>query len=389
MGGGGPVGAVGDIVGGIADVGGDIVGGIGDIAGGIADALPADIVGPALTAWNPYAGALYYGIQGDPFSAAMSFAPVPGGASPFTKMAPKFLQQAGASTLQKQIQDTIIKTAMREGIGFLGEKTGLMPDSDQSKAMATPFTTGVNLGEGILPQSGDMLAQGMLGQMGESLGPIDLSRVQSPTDLIKILAEQGLGTGWLPKKKDGTTDWKKVMKWVGIGGAGLAGLYALSGGMQGTPQELPEKTQEYWAGYDYGDPLATSGQKGSILGDLAYVTDPETGKIIGFEDMPGAQTILGRYKEFTENLEGADKEAFEEAQSASHGGLMSLAGGGFPRQTGAINGPGTATSDSIPAMLSDGEFVMTADAVRGAGMGNRMDGAKRMYNMMNKFEGMA
>ena len=66
-----------------------------------------------------------------------------------------------------------------------------------------------------------------------------------------------------------------------------------------------------------------------------------------------------------------------------------MAGGGFPRQTGAINGPGTGTSDSIPAMLSDGEFVMTSDAVRGAGMGDRMAGAKRMYDMMNKFEGMA
>ena len=51
--------------------------------------------------------------------------------------------------------------------------------------------------------------------------------------------------------------------------------------------------------------------------------------------------------------------------------------------------PKTNTSDSIPAMLSDGEFVMTSDAVRGAGMGDRMAGAKRMYDMMNKFEGMA
>ena len=30
---------------------------------------------------------------------------------------------------------------------------------------------------------------------------------------------------------------------------------------------------------------------------------------------------------------------------------------------GEIVGPGTGTSDSIPAMLSDGEFVMTAKAV--------------------------
>lgn len=56
------------------------------------------------------------------------------------------------------------------------------------------------------------------------------------------------------------------------------------------------------------------------------------------------------------------------------------------RVGGSINGPGTGTSDSIPARLSDGEFVMTAKAVRGAGDGNRKAGAKHMYDLMHKFE---
>jgi hypothetical protein len=59
----------------------------------------------------------------------------------------------------------------------------------------------------------------------------------------------------------------------------------------------------------------------------------------------------------------------------------------FPRKTGPINGPGTGTSDSIPAMLSDGEFVFTARAVRNAGGGSRRKGAKRMYSLMRKLEG--
>ena len=63
-----------------------------------------------------------------------------------------------------------------------------------------------------------------------------------------------------------------------------------------------------------------------------------------------------------------------------------MADGGFPRKTGAIAGPGTETSDDIPAMLSDGEFVMTAKAVRGAGDGDREAGIRRMYDMMNNFE---
>jgi len=63
-----------------------------------------------------------------------------------------------------------------------------------------------------------------------------------------------------------------------------------------------------------------------------------------------------------------------------------MAAGGFPRKNGAIAGPGTETSDDIPAMLSDGEFVMTAQAVRGAGNGNREAGIRRMYDIMNGFE---
>jgi len=65
---------------------------------------------------------------------------------------------------------------------------------------------------------------------------------------------------------------------------------------------------------------------------------------------------------------------------------------------GYVRGPGTGTSDSIPAeiyqdgrpvqkaRLSDGEFVMTENAVRGAGGGNREAGAARMYELMRQFE---
>lgn len=65
---------------------------------------------------------------------------------------------------------------------------------------------------------------------------------------------------------------------------------------------------------------------------------------------------------------------------AAEGGVMDLQDGG------ESNGPGTGTSDSIPAMLSDGEFVMTAKAVRGAGGGDRREGARKMYEAMDKLE---
>jgi hypothetical protein len=43
-------------------------------------------------------------------------------------------------------------------------------------------------------------------------------------------------------------------------------------------------------------------------------------------------------------------------------------------------------ADDIPAMLSNNEFVFTADAVRGMGEGNVNIGAQRMYDMMKKLE---
>jgi hypothetical protein len=57
-----------------------------------------------------------------------------------------------------------------------------------------------------------------------------------------------------------------------------------------------------------------------------------------------------------------------------------------PRRIGEIAGLGTGTSDDIPAMLSDGEFVMTAQAVRNAGNGSRKEGAKNMYKLMKNLE---
>jgi hypothetical protein len=65
---------------------------------------------------------------------------------------------------------------------------------------------------------------------------------------------------------------------------------------------------------------------------------------------------------------------------------LEMGGTTYPRKQGHINGPGTGTSDSIPALLSDGEFVFTAKAVRNLGNGSRKKGAKRLYSMMKMLE---
>ena len=73
--------------------------------------------------------------------------------------------------------------------------------------------------------------------------------------------------------------------------------------------------------------------------------------------------------------------------AAGGGGVASLEEArAFPRRSGAIAGPGTGRTDDVPAMLSDGELVMTAKAVRGAGKGDRGNGMNNMYQMMRTFE---
>jgi len=69
----------------------------------------------------------------------------------------------------------------------------------------------------------------------------------------------------------------------------------------------------------------------------------------------------------------------------------------FPRKNGQISGPGTERSDDIPAMLSDGEFVVNAKAVRGIGSlmssgkpkskaEQRREGARAMYALQSAGE---
>jgi hypothetical protein len=53
-----------------------------------------------------------------------------------------------------------------------------------------------------------------------------------------------------------------------------------------------------------------------------------------------------------------------EVANASGGG----GGGGLFAEGGLVKGPGSATSDSIPARLSDGEYVVNADAVKKIGL---------------------
>lgn len=62
----------------------------------------------------------------------------------------------------------------------------------------------------------------------------------------------------------------------------------------------------------------------------------------------------------------------------------------YPRRNGGIDpSEGSGTKDDVPALLMAGEFVMTRDAVKGAGGGSLKKGIDNMYTMMDQFERMA
>ena len=142
---------------------------------------------------------------------------------------------------------------------------------------------------------------------------------------------------------------------LGLGALGLAG--ALGGREEYSFEERPEPV---------GKDFAMTGRLRD--GSIVQLNDPEQLKKYRQEiqTRPDPNDYIVPTSDI--NLTGAE------------GGIASLMSGG------EVTGPGTGTSDSVPARLSDGEFVLTAKAVRGAGGGDRDIGAARMYDMMAELE---
>ena len=108
-----------------------------------------------------------------------------------------------------------------------------------------------------------------------------------------------------------------------------------------------------------------------------------------------AQLLAGGDEDDPQSLGSFERRAFGAGGPGGKiGGINYMAEGGdpmyFPRRNGGIGpGEGSGTKDDVPALLMDGEFVMTRDAVKGAGGGSLKKGINNMYNMMDEFERMA
>ena len=146
-------------------------------------------------------------------------------------------------------------------------------------------------------------------------------------------------------------------------------------------------------GYSSSSDGSRSGPQGS--GELAGKSPEELMKIIA--DLK-SQLAGGSGGGIPETLSLSGGGGGETAGGMTSAPPIMAADGGdvyYPRMNGQIAGPGTERSDDIPAMLSDGEFVVNAKALRGIGKmdgangdkeDQRLKGARMMYAMQQAGE---
>ena len=156
------------------------------------------------------------------------------------------------------------------------------------------------------------------------------------------------------------------------------------------------------------DPVGKSRLGVGFIGDKSYNLDDDEERKEYFKDLEERRAVkkrLGGMADFQRlnNIQlelVRDRDDFTEEEKRMAEGILAIRPQPLPFTSfgdvpdgmmngGEVNGPGTGTSDSVPARLSDGEFVLTAKAVRGAGGGDRDIGAARMYEMMSELERVA
>jgi hypothetical protein len=197
-----------------------------------------------------------------------------------------------------------------------------------------------------------------------------------------------------------------------LGIAGLAGLigklaYEEAKNQKGVPL-TPLTQMDQLGRYNIAAEMARQAGEGSPS-RVEYGLNPE-----GMPALSGGSPRMAAYGGIMNlNMGGVPRYNYGGGvQYFNQGGTVAMAEGGdmeieiniedFPTKDGQIDGPGTEVSDDIPAMLSDGEFVMTAKAVKGAGSFNindnngiltltpngdpsRDSGTRVMYKLMEHF----
>jgi len=170
-----------------------------------------------------------------------------------------------------------------------------------------------------------------------------------------------------------------------LGGAAAVGAFdELPAAAVPDPYEGPSESERRLSNFPrkFGTGPRIAGM-GASMDDIMV---PYSGEQLAQPTVQVSQSLEEQYPDLYKQYLAENQPEYlpqMQPQYSAAGGPMES----FPRRTGYIAGPGTETSDDIPAMLSDGEFVMNAKAVRGAGNGSREQGVRNMYQMMRAFEG--
>jgi hypothetical protein len=283
------------------------------------------------------------------------------------------------------------KGAIKSGIGSLFTPKGMM-----SKVMQGGMMPPQQMPGGYMPQGQQYYGGGFMPTFGYSPG----YQQQQPQ-------QQG-GSFFRDKIMD------DILGFDPGGPAGGKGIYGIFGNR--------DKEGGLFTREGGGLNALGAGGLGALLAKMTY--DSAKGRMGGLAETPAVtMDQLGRYQLSKALGTGGSREEFGLAPApkaldfsrvgAANGGPMerqyfnqgglAMIGELDMREGGESEGPGTGTSDDIPAMLSDGEFVMTAKATRGAGAfdlnktpsgielvkggdASREEGVKNMRELMNIFE---
>ena len=240
------------------------------------------------------------------------------------------------------------------------------------------------------------------------LGYPEFESMEDFYDFISDISEGGPGGPYgsqIPFFNEGGIASLSQGSGSGSGGIGniLRNIGNVLGGMGGMGSEevdFENMTREELIEY-----IKSLSSRGSMSGTTDAVGNKVKGS--GSFDAVGRPTGGGGLSQFAGIFSPQNMASYQQGVSNVFGGPKNLADGGimqlskgdmvedFPRMNGPISGPGTETSDDIPAMLSDGEFVVNAKAVRGIGKlkgadkskaEQRREGAKMMYALQRAGE---
>jgi len=139
---------------------------------------------------------------------------------------------------------------------------------------------------------------------------------------------------------------------------------------------------------------AKGGRVGYANGSQPQITQQQVAMIVTMlkkgADMSTISSMVGIPEQQVQMIVSKIQQGI---QQKAPGGITGFKKGGIPeidyRDKGGFVPPigKKEREDDIPAMLSNNEFVFTADAVRNAGGGSVKEGAKKMYALMKKLEG--